>query len=86
MTYQNLYQQTNNSNLNFTRLQLLLMNDELHYIDSQFYHKELLQSHHEFVLYEYTVDCWSTTLSLLDSNNIEYSIHTDKFNLDFILI
>jgi len=96
MTYQNLYQQTNNSNLNFTKLQLLLQNDELHYIsDSTEFLKDNnmklddnmdLLLHHTFILFENTIFDFNTTIDLLNTNNIKYTIKTDLMNLDYILI
>ena len=65
------------SNLNFTQLQLLLMNDELHYNES---------NKSEFILYENTCFDFNETLHILNTNNIKYTIETDELNLDTILI
>ena len=82
--------------LNFTQLQLLLMNDELHYItDSTEFFKDNdmklddnmdILLHHTFILFENTINDYNETLSILDMNNIPYSIKTDSLNLDYILI
>ena len=63
--------------MNFTQLQLLLQNDELHYNDS---------NTSKFILYEYTINDFTETLYILDQHNIPYTIETDELNLDTILI
>ena len=63
--------------MNFTQLQLLLMNDELHYNES---------NKSEFILYENTCFDFNETLHILNTNNIKYTIETDELNIDTILI
>jgi hypothetical protein len=63
--------------MNFTQLQLLLQNDELHYNDN---------NTSKFILYEYTINDFTETLYILDQHNIPYTIETDELNLDTILI
>ncbi len=63
--------------LNFTQLQSLLPNDEIHYNNN---------STSEFILYENTIDDYYNTISILKSNNIPFTIETDELNLDTILI
>ncbi len=63
--------------MNYTQLQLLLMNDELHYNAS---------NKSEFILYETTCHDFNDTLKILNDNNIKYTIETDELNLDTILI
>ena len=63
--------------MNFTQLQLLLMNDELHYNES---------NKSEFILYENTCYDFNNTIQILNDNNIKYTIETDELNLDTILI
>ena len=82
--------------MNYTKLQLLLPNDELHYItDSTEFFKDNdmklddnmdLLLHHTFILFENTIDDYTETLYILDNHNIPYTIKTDKLNLDYILI
>ena len=82
--------------MNFTQLQLLLQNDELHYItDSTEFLKDNdmklddnmdLLLHHTFILFENTINDFTETLYILDNNNINYTIKTDNLNLDYILI
>ena len=82
--------------MNFTQLQLLLQNDELHFIsDSTEFFKENnmklddnmdLLLHHTFILFENTINDFNETLYILDGNNIKYTIKTDLLNLDYILI
>ena len=82
--------------MNFTTLQLLLQNDELHYItDSTEFLKDNdmklddnmdLLLNHTFILFENTINDFTETLYILDNNNINYTIKTDNLNLDYILI
>ena len=82
--------------MNFTQLQLLLQNDELHYItDSTEFFKDNdmklddnmdLLLNHTFILFENTINDYNETLYILDMNNIPYTIKTDSLNLDYILI
>ena len=82
--------------MNYTQLQLLLQNDELHYItDSTEFLKDNnmklddnmdLLLHHTFILFENTINDYNETLYILDMNNIPYTIKTDSLNLDYILI
>ena len=82
--------------MNFTQLQLLLQNDELHYItDSTEFFKDNnmklddnmdILLNHTFILFENTINDYNETISLLNSNNIKYTIKTDSLNLDYILI
>jgi hypothetical protein len=82
--------------MNYTQLQLLLQNDELHYItDSTEFFKDNdmklddnmdLLLHHTFILFENTINDYNETLDILDMNNIPYTIKTDLMNLDYILI
>jgi len=82
--------------MNFTQLQLLLQNDELHYItDSTEFLKDNdmklddnmdLLLNHTFILFENTINDFTETLYILDNNNINYTIKTDLLNLDYILI
>jgi hypothetical protein len=82
--------------MNYTQLQLLLQNDELHYIsDSTEFLKDNnmklddnmdLLLHHTFILFENTINDYNETLDILDMNNIPYTIKTDLMNLDYILI
>jgi hypothetical protein len=82
--------------MNYTQLQLLLQNDELHYItDSTEFFKDNdmklddnmdLLLNHTFILFENTINDYNETLHILDMNNIPYTIKTDSLNLDYILI
>ena len=63
--------------MNYNKLQSLLPNDELHYNES---------NKSEFILYEFTIDNFDTTIEILNTNNIKYTIETDDMNLDTILI
>ena len=43
-------------------------------------------SKYKFILFEYTITDWTDTINTLKSNNIDYTIKTDDWNLDYILI
>ena len=82
--------------MNYNQLQSLLPNDELHYIsdsnqffiDNQINPSEnyIFDELNDFILFEYTISDFSDTIARLNSNNINYTIHTDSYNLDFIII
>ena len=82
--------------MNFNTLQSLLPNDELHYISdsTQFFIDNQINPNenytfdelNDFILFEYTIHDFSDTISRLKSNNINYTIHTDTYNLDYIII
>ena len=78
--------------MTYTLLQNILPNDEIHYISdsTQFFIDNKIKSkkfkNNTFILFEYTVEYWGDTLERLNKNNIEYSIYTDDFDLDYIII
>ena len=78
--------------MTYTQLQSILPNDEIHYISdsTQFFIDNKIKSkkfkNNTFILFEYTVEYWGDTLERLNKNNIEYSIYTDDFDLDYIII
>ena len=78
--------------MTFTKLQLLLQNDELHYISdsTQFFIDNQINSKqfksNTFILFEYTIHDFYNTIKTLTNNNIDYTIYTDSYNLDFIII
>jgi hypothetical protein len=79
-------------NLKYNKLNSILNNNsEIHYIidsDNFFEENNIDMSKFKdntFILFEYTSN-WYTTLQLLTNNNIEYSIHTDELDLDYIII
>ena len=40
----------------------------------------------KFIIYSYITDHFPTLINILKSNNIKYTLLTDEFNLDFIII
>ena len=78
--------------MTFTKLQLILQNDELHYISdsTQFFIDNQIDSKqfksNTFILFENTIHDFYNTIKLLNNNNIDYTIYTDSYNLDFIII
>jgi hypothetical protein len=78
--------------MNYSKLQSILPNDEINYISdsTQFFIDNQIKSkqfkNNEFILFEYTIDYFQDTIDKLNKNNIKYSIHTDSFDLDYIII
>ena len=78
--------------MTYTKLQSILPNDEIHYISDCdiFFDENNINpddySNNEFILFEYTIDCFPETIELLNKNNIQYSIHTDELDLSYIII
>ena len=80
------------TNLKYNQLNKILNNNsEIHYIiDSEIFFDEnnIDQSkfnNNTFILFEYTTN-WPETIELLNKNNIQYSIHTDELDLNYIII
>ena len=58
---------------------------ELHPMDPDFIDAEYLTDKYNYILLEYTTD-WPPTIASLKSNNIEYTIKKDSYDLKYILI
>lgn len=58
---------------------------ELHPMDPDFIDAEYLTDKYNYILFEYTTD-WPPTIASLKSNNIEYTIKKDSYDLKYILI
>ena len=78
--------------MTYTQLQKILPNDEIHYISdsTQFFIDNKIKSkkfkNNTFILFEYTIDYIDFTIEQLNKNNIDYSIHTDELDLQYIII
>jgi hypothetical protein len=79
-------------NLKYNQLNKILKNNsEIHYIiDSEnFFEENNINinkfKHNKFILFEYTTN-WPETIQLLKQNNINYTIHTDELDLNYIII
>ena len=82
--------------MNYKSLSNLLPSDEIHYIsdstqffiDNQINPSEnyIFDELNTFILFEYTIEDFNTTINTLKSNNIKYTIHTDTYDLDYIII
>ena len=81
--------------MTFQYLQLLLPNDEIHYLSDDNgsstpetiqQHTKILKQKPEFILYEYTIHDFDNTRNILRHNNIKHSVYTDSNNLDYIMI
>ena len=80
------------TNLKYNQLNKILKdNSEIHYIiDSEnFFDENNINmskfKNNTFILFEYTTNL-PETIKLLKQNNINYSIHTDELDLDYIII
>ena len=78
--------------MTYSKLQSILPNHEIHYISdsTQFFIDNQIKSkkfkNNTFILFEYTIDYFPQTIELLNKNNIQYSIHTDELDLQYIII
>ena len=82
--------------MNYNTLQSLLPNDELHYIsdstqffiDNQINPSEnyIFDELNDFILFENTIHDWNNTINTLNDRGIYFTIHTDSYNLDYIII
>ena len=78
--------------MTYNKLQSILPNDEIHYISdsTQFFIDNKIKSkkfkNNTFILFEYTIDYIDFTIEQLNKNNIQYSIHTDDLDLQYIII
>ena len=73
--------------MTFNKLQSLLPNDELHYISdsTQFFIDNQINSkqfnNNTYILFEYTMECYPETISILTKNNIKHTVLTDELDL-----
>ena len=78
--------------MNYSQLQKILPNDELHYIEdcTEFFSENNIDlnkfKNNTFILFEYTIDYIDYTIEQLNKHNITYSIHTDELDLQYIII
>ena len=78
--------------MTYNKLQSLLPSDEIHYISdsTQFFIDNQIKSkkfnNNTFILFENTIEDFTHTTDILTNNNIDYTIYTDSYNLDYIII
>ena len=76
--------------MTYNKLQSILPNDELHYVEdsTQFFNDNemTMPTNYKFIIFSETVDYWTNTINSLKSNNIDFIIKKDEWNLDYILI
>ena len=66
--------------MTYNKLQSILPNDEIHYISdsTQFFIDNQIKSkqfkNNEFILFEYTIECFPETIKSLNKNNIKHKI------------
>ena len=73
-----------------TLLNKLPKDTELHYVQdsTQFFSDNELKipTDYKFIIFSETVDYWTDTVNSLKSNNIDFIIKKDEWNLNYILI
>ena len=75
-----------------TLLNKLPKDTELHYLNdcTQFFKENNLNINDykkwNYMLFQYTIDDFASTIKSLDNNNIDYTIKTDYLDLYYILI
>jgi len=78
--------------MNYSKLQSILPNDEIHYIDdaTEFFSENNIDSNqfknNTYILFEFTIECFPETIKQLNTNNINYTIHSDELDLNYIII
>ena len=78
--------------MDYNKLQSILPNDELHYVQdsTQFFNDNELNpsdfTQYKFIIFSETVDYWTNTINTLKSNNIDFIIKKDEWNLNYVLI
>ena len=77
--------------MTYTNLLSKLPTDtELHYVQdcTQFFsdNELTIPTDYKFILFSETVDYWTDTVNSLKSNNIDFIIKKDEWNLNYILI
>ena len=72
--------------MDYDKLLSLLPDHEIHHIEDAEAEYQSAHNDHKFILFEYTIDNLYDTLTLLINNNIDYTIRTDSYDLQYILI
>ena len=78
--------------MNYSKLQSILPNDEIHYIDdsTEFFSENNINpnqfKNNTYILFEFTIECFPETIKQLNTNNINYTIHSDELDLNYIII
>ena len=60
--------------------------EELYYLNDNTIDSEYKNNNYNYIIFSYTTDYLPDTIKTLKSNNIEYKVLTDSYNLDYILI
>ena len=70
--------------MNYNKLLSILPDHEISHISDC--EKEYQQPGRTWVLFEYTTNYWPGTIDLLKKHNIDFTVCTDSYDLDYILI
>ena len=79
-----MYNNNNQTNMKYSKLQSLLPDHELHYLADA--DTEYQSANHTYILFEYTTDYLPATIQLLHDADISHQIQTDSYDLQYILI
>ena len=60
--------------------------EELYYLNDNTIEKEYKDSNYNYIIFSYTTDYLPDAITTLKSNNIEYIVKTDSYNLQYILV
>ena len=74
--------------MNYSKLSKLLKPnvEELYYLNDNTIEKEYKDNNYNYIIFSYTTDYLPDTITTLKSNNIEYIVKTDSYNLQYILV
>ena len=83
MTYS--YNQLNNLLKSQTQIEYLSDSENFQSENKQIDFTDF-NKNNEFIIYSYITEHFPTLINILKSNNIKYTLLTDEFNTDFIII
>ena len=74
--------------MNYSKLSKLLKPnvEELYYLNDNTIEKEYKDNNYNYIIFSYTTDYLPDAITTLKSNNIEYIVKTDSYNLQYILV
>ena len=79
------YNQLNNLLKSQTQIEYLSDSENFQSENKQIDFTEF-NKHNEFIIYSYITDHFPTLINILKSNNIKYTLLSDEFDTDFIII
>ena len=79
------YKQLNNLLKSLTQIEYLSDSENFQSENSQIDFTDF-NKNNEFIIYSYITDHFPTLINILKSNNIKYTLLSDEFDTDFIII